>query len=120
MPWFDDGTMILHAQSTRFKVCLELLAQKSAFFADKLALLEPGPSGITNDNRFVQGCPVVHLPDKAEDWGYMLDALINRKTPLPFAIACSPLRLACVYEFVDLLEEIMERLTHTFPSTIEV
>lgn len=36
---------------------------------------------------------------------------------LPFPVICSLLRLGVKYKFVDILEEVMERLTSTFPST---
>ncbi|KAF7979803.1 hypothetical protein HWV62_40860 [Athelia sp. TMB] len=125
-PWFEDGTIIIHAQSTAFKVYRGMLAAKSVIFADMLSLPKPEPSSIKCEDLYVNECPVVRLSDSGEDWGYILDAVFNRRytftsdgTPLSCAITCSLLRLAHKYQFVDLLEDIMERLTRTFPSTLE-
>ena len=77
MPWFEDGTIIIHAQSTRFKVYRGMLADKSAVFADMLSL--PEPSIAETDDLFYE-CPVVRLSDSAEDWEHMLEAVFNRKS----------------------------------------
>ncbi|KAF7979802.1 hypothetical protein HWV62_40858 [Athelia sp. TMB] len=123
MPWFEDGTIIIHAQSTRFKVYRGMLADKSAVFADMLS--RPTPSSAETDDLFTE-CPIIRLSDSAEDWEHMLDAVFNRRytftadgTPLPCTIVCSLLRLAHKYQFAEILEEIMERLSHSFPSTLE-
>lgn len=82
-PWFEDGTIIIHAQSTRFKVYRGMLAEKSAIFADMLSLPRPASSSTTEDDDFDDGCPVVRLSDTAEDWGCMLDNLFNRRSVYP-------------------------------------
>ncbi|KAF7979806.1 hypothetical protein HWV62_40866 [Athelia sp. TMB] len=110
-PWFEDGTIIIHAQSTRFKVYRGMLAEKSAIFADMLSLPRPASSSTTEDDDFDDGCPVVRLSDTAEDWGCMLDNLFNRRhefTPLSFPVTLSLLRLGHKYQFADILGEILE------------
>lgn len=69
--WLSDGSIVLQADETQFRVHWGLLASMhSPFFRDLQALPQPP----TQPN--IEGCPVVELQDDAvADVGYLLKAL---------------------------------------------
>ena len=62
--WYDDGTVILTAEKTAFRVYRGLLAKHSEVFRDMFTV--PQPTTPTNNDAF-EGCPIVHLVDDAAD-----------------------------------------------------
>ena len=75
-PWLDDGNIILQAESTRFRVVRSILSASSSVFRDIFSLPQP-----ENEN-LVDGCPVVHVSDTAEDLHHVLKALFDRRCVL--------------------------------------
>lgn len=73
-PWFEDGNIILQAEWTQFKVYRGILAKNSEIFKDMFAMPLPAAGEELED-----GCPVVHLSDRAEDWHHVLGALFDRR-----------------------------------------
>lgn len=73
--WYDDGNIILQAERVQFKVYKGVLAENSSVFKDMFAFPQP-PS---TDTQLVEGCHVVHLSDSAQDMGYVLEELYQRK-----------------------------------------
>lgn len=69
--WFEDGGLIIRAQSTLFRVSRDVLATHSSVFRDMLALPSAGEGNMRD------GCPFVHLPDNAKDVEYFLRALFD-------------------------------------------
>ena len=67
--WFEDGNVILVAQGIGFRVYKGALGRASEVFGDMFTLAKP------SDPNTVEGCPVVELSDKAEDFLYLLDAV---------------------------------------------
>lgn len=71
------------------------------------------------------GCPVVHLPESAEDWRHVIKALYDRSyyfggdPPQPFSLIAAFARLGTKYEFGQLLKEAMKNLSILFPSRLE-
>ena len=63
--WFSDGSLILCAQSTLFRVHISQLCRKSVFFRDLFSLPQPSPSDA--NERQLEGCPVLDLHDSSED-----------------------------------------------------
>ena len=63
--WFSDGSLILCAQSTLFRVHISQLCRKSVFFRDLFSLPQPPDSDLTE--RQLEGCPVLDLHDSPED-----------------------------------------------------
>jgi hypothetical protein len=55
--WFDDGNIILHAESTQFRVHRSILSASSSVFRDMFSLPQP-----ENEN-VVDRCPVVRVSD---------------------------------------------------------
>lgn len=73
--WYEDGTVILIAEKTGFRVYRGLLAQHSEVFRDMFSL--PQPTTAVSDTLF-EGCPVVHLMDDiAEEIAEVLKILHN-------------------------------------------
>jgi hypothetical protein len=68
-PWFDDGNIILEAELSQFRVYRGILSAHSVIFKDMFALAQPSGEGD------VEGCPVVHLSDRAEDVRIILEVL---------------------------------------------
>jgi hypothetical protein len=60
--WFNDGTIVLRAEKTIFRVYAGLLASQSSVFKDMLEFPQPSGSSET-----IEGCPVVTLHDSAQD-----------------------------------------------------
>ena len=63
--WFSDGSLILCAQSTLFRVHISQLCRKSVFFRDLFSLPQPSPP--EPNERQLEGCPVLDLHDSPED-----------------------------------------------------
>ena len=88
--WFDDGSVILSAERTLFRVHISQLSRHSVCFRDMFAI--PQPSSNSNnklacltlpripdgcDLKDCSDCPVVYLHDKADDLGNLLTALYD-------------------------------------------
>lgn len=71
--WFDDGSVVLQAENTQFRVHRSMLSRHSEVFRDMFTM--PHPAG----EALVEGCPLVCLPmDSAEDVKNMLTALYDK------------------------------------------
>jgi len=71
--WFQDGTLIIEAEGSLFRVYGGLLGAESPVFHDMLEF--PQPEGAES----IDGCPVVHLSDSAPDVNCFLKALFDYK-----------------------------------------
>lgn len=74
--WWEDGNIIVEAETTRFRVYKGHLATHSEFF-NELFLVPQPPT--PDQDELVEGCPVVRVSDTAEDWEYILQALLERR-----------------------------------------
>ncbi|KAJ7049562.1 hypothetical protein C8F01DRAFT_1036417 [Mycena amicta] len=101
--WFEDGTIVVRAHATLFKVYRSLLALQSTVFRDMLAFPQPDTA-----DEMVEGCPVVVLPDQPADVLHFLRAIFNSRYFMPpparinLSEVLSVLRLAHKYD-VDYL-----------------
>lgn len=90
--WFKDGSVVLRAENTLFRVHISQLSRHSAFFRDMFSLPQPQPpttkgkgssssssvtTGRNGKESWWEGCPFVYLHDKAEDVGNLLTALYD-------------------------------------------
>jgi len=71
--WFEDGSIILQAESTQFRVHKTLLARRSTVLGDMFEVPQPA-----DGEPLVEGCLVVHLSDTAEDVEHMVCSLYDR------------------------------------------
>nr|GAT52676.1 predicted protein [Mycena chlorophos] len=76
--WFEDGTLVIRAQQTAFKVHRSILAARSSVFRDMLAMPQ--------NAEFVEqldGCPMVVLPDAPKDLHCFLRAIFDSSYFMP-------------------------------------
>lgn len=71
--WFSDCGLVIQAENSLFRVSGSMLAVRSSFFRDMLAFPQPANPDL------VEGCPVVRLPDSAEDVTGFLTALFDSR-----------------------------------------
>lgn len=67
--WFEDGNIVLIAQSTAFKVHRSVLSRRSGVFQHLLTL--PQPAVVDK----IDGVPMVVLHDQAHELAALLDAI---------------------------------------------
>lgn len=68
--WYDDGSVVLQAECTQFRVHRTLLCQNSTIFTDMFSIPQP-----SQEESLVEGCPLVRLSDSAEEVETILRAL---------------------------------------------
>ncbi|KAJ3500900.1 hypothetical protein NMY22_g19106 [Coprinellus aureogranulatus] len=115
--WLDDGNIVIQAEETQFKVHRGLLARVSPIFADVFSVPQPA-----HDDIKVEGCPLLHLQDSAQDITHLLSTLYDlryhTKEPIPLEVAAALLRLGRKYEIKQLFQEIVGRLKTDLPTTL--
>jgi hypothetical protein len=62
--WFRDGTIILQAQNTQFRVHLSFLGANSEVFNEKSLMSQ---IGVDDDSDSVEGCSIFSVNDLKED-----------------------------------------------------
>ncbi|KAJ7069306.1 hypothetical protein C8F01DRAFT_966474, partial [Mycena amicta] len=67
--WMPHGDIILHAESTQFRVNKDVLARHSPVFEGMFSLTLP------HDEPTNEGCAVVRVMDSAKDWELLLQSL---------------------------------------------
>ncbi|KAM5539630.1 hypothetical protein V8D89_006739 [Ganoderma adspersum] len=117
--WFDDGSVVLLARETGFRVFRSLLAVHSTVFADMFS-----KSSSSNAEMF-EGCPVIHLSDSPEDVTHFLRVLfpteLSQQTRiLDFHQISAIIRLAHKYNFPDLLDQTITLLQQHFTSDFDI
>ncbi|KAF8989031.1 hypothetical protein BDQ17DRAFT_1393350 [Cyathus striatus] len=114
--WFDDGSVILQAEATLFKVHRTVLSRHSSVFRDMFSVPQP------YDEPTLDGCPLVHLSDSASDIAELLEVLYDKsynvREAVPFPTLAAMLRLGRKYDFEHLRDEALIRLTSEFPTTL--
>ena len=79
--WFEDGNLILKAESSLFRIYGGLLGARSSVFKDMLAFPPPAEG-----NEVFDGCPIVTVYDSAKDMIFFLKAIFDSRSgfSLPF------------------------------------
>lgn len=70
--WYSDGTIILVAGDVEFRVYKGILSENSPVFSDMFSLPQPPMVSSQNTPSSGEDCPLVHLPDSAEDLRHVL------------------------------------------------
>ena len=78
--WYQDGTVVLQAESLQFRIYGGILAENSPVFRDMFTLAQP------QGDELSEGCPVVRLHDSKSDLYHFLKSLHS---------AGSAVRLSC-------------------------
>ncbi|KAJ7191396.1 hypothetical protein GGX14DRAFT_600566 [Mycena pura] len=120
--WFEDGSLIIRAENTIFRVSRDILSARSSVFRDMLALPQPPlPNGVDT----MDGCPLVHLPDGAKDMQYFLQALFDYQffnpypAPTIFPIVSGVLRMSHKYDVEGLRRRALMHLSAGVPVTLQ-
>ncbi|KAI0640938.1 hypothetical protein C8Q79DRAFT_424060 [Trametes meyenii] len=120
--WFDDGSIVIVARDTAYKVHKSILARHSRVFSD----LFSAPQTTADD--YVECTPAVHVQDAPSDFSNLLKALYD--TPqdstlfqhdqrLSFAVVAGLYELAHKYQIDNLAEEMLRRLKSCFTHNLQ-
>ncbi|KAJ7450680.1 hypothetical protein B0H11DRAFT_318401 [Mycena galericulata] len=117
--WYFDGSVVLQAETTQFRVHASILSAGSTVFKDMFEVAR-APSNLESE---VEGCPLVQLyDDKALDVELVLNALYDRnfyqKREKSFAQVSAMWRLGKKYGFDELRDDALRRLEGHYPSTL--
>ncbi|KJA19709.1 hypothetical protein HYPSUDRAFT_69051 [Hypholoma sublateritium FD-334 SS-4] len=118
--WFDDGSVVLQVESTRFRVHRSILANYSPVFDDLFKV--PQPEGDKSD--WVDGCPTVCMSgDTTDDWDSVL-SFIYKPSSLPtkwpdVRKLAGMMRLGKKYQLDDIFQEALTRLEDQFPQELD-
>jgi hypothetical protein len=93
--WFEDGTLVVRAETTVFRVYRGILASQSEVFKDMLAFPQPDDP----EAEAFDGCPVVRVQDSAEDMSCFLRVLHDTKYAI--YLSSSLPRLKCLQLFLQ-------------------
>ncbi|KAJ6459025.1 hypothetical protein C8R45DRAFT_1031298 [Mycena sanguinolenta] len=114
--WFKDGTLVLQAGASSFRVYSGILADRSPVFHDMLEFPQP------EDAPTVDGCPVVRLTDAENDLSCFLKALFDYEFFLPYpaktdwSTMSGIIRLSTKYQVESLRKRALVHLSSAFPS----
>ncbi|KAJ7039805.1 hypothetical protein C8F04DRAFT_949202, partial [Mycena alexandri] len=114
-----NGSVVLQAQNTQFRVHFSILSLHSTFFRDMQGLPQPHDQLEPT----VEGCPLIVVHDSVEDVEYLLKALYNPglfdEAAIPFPYIASFVRLGRKYEFRNLFNIAVGRLAFENPATLK-
>ncbi|PIL26476.1 hypothetical protein GSI_12234 [Ganoderma sinense ZZ0214-1] len=119
--WLEDGSIILVAQQTGFRVYRALLARQSTVFSNMFSSSTP------NAEEMVEGCPVVYMSESAEEVAHLLHVLLptsqrtlfSRNFSFSFEQISAIIRLAHKYDIQDVLDQAIASLAHFFTSDFD-
>ncbi|GBE86205.1 hypothetical protein BKA93DRAFT_895291 [Sparassis latifolia] len=136
--WFVDGSIVLRAENTLFRVHMSQLSRRSAFFRDLFSLPQPAtrllPSvadsdaldelDVSSQSTMLEGCPVLHLQDAAEDLSCTLKALydgpnLGTNDREDFQVVSGILRISTKYIIDSLRAKALEHLSIAWPLTLK-
>ncbi|KAL1743223.1 hypothetical protein HDZ31DRAFT_65227 [Schizophyllum fasciatum] len=117
--YLADGSVIVRAEDTLFRVHISMLARHSIFFRDVFAM----PKGGEGADR-LDGCPVLFLQDRAEDVANLLSALydgpiLRDNSPDDFRVVAGVCRLATKYLIDALRVKTIAHLSKAWSSTLK-
>jgi len=116
--WYNDGSIVLVAETFGFRVHTSILAATCVAFRDMAVI------GQSKCEETFEGCPVVRLQDSAADVGHFLKSIygISRlcaHTKTTFPVVAGILRLSTKYQAHHLRQMCIKILHTAFPSTLE-
>lgn len=69
--WYEDGSVVLATETTLFRVYRGILSQNSVIFRNMFSL----PRSPSSTEEKLDGLPLIHLHDAAEDLAHLLMTL---------------------------------------------
>ncbi|KAK0236374.1 hypothetical protein EDD85DRAFT_639463 [Armillaria nabsnona] len=112
--WFEDGNIIIQAESAQFRVYRGILAMNSSVLRGMFELAQPDESDMQD------GCPVVHFYDSAQDVRHFLCALhfpryYHPSETTSWNIVAAMLRLGKKYAVHHLHESAFKQISALYP-----
>ncbi|TFK81170.1 hypothetical protein K466DRAFT_443760, partial [Polyporus arcularius HHB13444] len=114
--WLEDGSIVIVAQTTAFRVHSSILARHSETFSSLFTLPQPADGAETFD-----GFLVIRVPDSAYDFRQLLLALYDglsfldpESGPASFNVLAALVRLGHKYELHRVLSAAVSRLAKLF------
>ncbi|OCH91409.1 hypothetical protein OBBRIDRAFT_887017 [Obba rivulosa] len=125
--WFSDGSVVLRAEDTLFRVHMSQLSRKSLFFRHMFDMPPPSQSLGSNADAadsMLEGCPLLTMEDAAEDWINLLHALYDgpwfgNNDRDDFRVVSGILRLSTKYIIDSLRKRALDHLLVAWPSTLK-
>ncbi|KAI9068621.1 hypothetical protein FKP32DRAFT_1587539 [Trametes sanguinea] len=120
--WFSDGSLVLRAHQTLFRIHTSQLCRKSLFFRDLFTLPQPLHASGREDER-IDGCPVLDLHDPPEDVANLVRVIYDgpnftNNDREDFVSVSGVLRLAHKYLVDENIRlKVLEHLRAAWPST---
>ncbi|OCH85374.1 hypothetical protein OBBRIDRAFT_798257 [Obba rivulosa] len=117
--WYPDGSVVLVAGNTTFRVYQGLLSQHSVVFRDMFTIPQPEIA------EKMDGCPIVRLSESPQELVHVLRVLhggnLNLLRPdvegIPFAILAALVRFGHKYEMLMLRDQALKLLDQVFYDT---
>ncbi|KDR79569.1 hypothetical protein GALMADRAFT_277900 [Galerina marginata CBS 339.88] len=119
--WFEDGNIIIQAETTQYRVHRGVIARHSKVFRDMTGLPQPD----TSSESLLEGCPIVYLTDSPMDWKNVFKLLYDTEPTykatdvLELSIISSMLRLGRKYEFEQLYNAAIDRIQLDLPNSVD-
>ncbi|KAJ7159354.1 hypothetical protein C8R43DRAFT_994508 [Mycena crocata] len=116
--WFEDGNIIIRAQTSLFRLSRGILMRQSPIFADMFVIPQPP------DAETMYSCPVAEIPDAAEDATVFFRALFDSSffeaypASTTFKIISGILRLSTKYEAGHLRRRALVHLSSAYPMSL--
>ncbi|OJT05755.1 hypothetical protein TRAPUB_3393 [Trametes pubescens] len=120
--WFDDGSIIVIAEHTAYKIHKSVLARHSEVFNGLFSVPQ------TSADDHLDGCPVVHLSDSSEDFSTLLKALYDTSRDsslfqldkkLSFSVVAGLYELAHKYQIDHIMDQMLVRLKSCFTDNLK-
>ncbi|KAK7002245.1 BTB domain-containing protein, partial [Favolaschia claudopus] len=110
--WFEDCGLVIRAENTLFRISRDFLALQSPVFRDMLSLPPPKSTDL------IDGCPLVVLPDRAEDALIYYDFFVPHPGHASLTVVVSVLRMSDKYQVDALRKRALLHLSSVFPTTL--
>lgn len=125
--WFSDGSIVLQADTTLFRVHISWLCRHSLVFRDMFSMPQPSSVEVKPDlpsELLPSGCQFMRLEDTAEDLANLLTAIYDgpsfgNNDRADFHVLSGVLRLATKYAVDELRRKAIEHLGIAWPSTLK-
>ncbi|KAI0080992.1 hypothetical protein K474DRAFT_53515 [Panus rudis PR-1116 ss-1] len=124
--WFQDGTIIIVAGETKFRLHPGVLSRHSEVFKDMFNVPQPPEAQADPTMEYIDNCPAVRVSESAEDMALLLSAMYDpgcsiylMEHPMTCSVASTLLRLSAKYEVPRVHATVSKRFPLTFPESIE-
>ncbi|KAF8184225.1 hypothetical protein BJ912DRAFT_975426 [Pholiota molesta] len=118
--WFEDGSLVIQASSTRYRIHRTIVCQHSAIFRDMMALPQPGRV-LDNENTF-DGYDLSALLEALYNLDYFQElelAIGSGNEDFALRSVSGVLRLSIKYEFWILRKKAIQVLEMLNPTTLD-